>query len=85
MEHLEGLILSENKIQSLPETIGLLINLKTLYVFHNQLTSLPKSLYDMKQLQWLGLTGNMISNRSIRELKTALPYTRIYWEKVQAA
>jgi hypothetical protein len=85
MVHLEGLMLSENRIQLLPETIGLLTNLKTLYLFHNRLTTLPASLYDMKQLQWLGLTGNLLGNRTLRELKTALPYTRIYWEKREAA
>jgi hypothetical protein len=85
MSQLERLILSENKIQVLPESIGLLSNLKTLYLFHNQLTSLPQSLSDMKQLQWLGLTGNMLSNKSIRELKRALPDTRIYQDKREAA
>ncbi|MGP8216402.1 MAG: leucine-rich repeat domain-containing protein [Bacteroidia bacterium] len=85
MTYLEGLTLSENKIQFLPETIGLLTNLKTLYLFHNQLTTLPGSLYEMKQLQWLGLTGNMFSRKALRELQAALPYTRIYWEKREAA
>ncbi|HTA82286.1 MAG TPA: leucine-rich repeat domain-containing protein [Bacteroidia bacterium] len=82
---LEKLIMSENKIQMLPETIGLLTNLKTLYLFHNQLTSLPQSLNELKQLQWLGLTGNMFSNKSIKELKRALPHTRIYMDKHKAA
>ena len=85
MVYLEGLTLSENRIESLPETIGLLSNLKSLYLFHNRLTSLPESLYDMKQLQWLGLTGNMFSRKTLRELRAALPYTRIYFEKREAA
>ncbi len=85
MVYLEGLTLSENKIESLPETIGLLGNLKSLYLFHNRLSSLPESLYEMKQLQWLGLTGNMFSRKVLKELREALPYTRIYWEKREAA
>ncbi len=85
MVYLEGLTLSENRIESLPETIGLLSNLKTLYLFHNRLTSLPGSLYEMNSLRWLGLTGNPLSRKTLRELRTALPYTRIYWEKREAA
>jgi Leucine-rich repeat (LRR) protein len=85
LHQLEGLILSENKIQSLPDTIGLLSNLKTLYLFHNELTSLPETIFELKNLQWLGLTGNPLSNRTLRDLKTAFPYTRIYWEKREAA
>jgi hypothetical protein len=82
---LQTLTLSENKIEALPETIGLLTNLRCLYLFHNRLTSLPESLYTMGHLQWLGLTGNIFSNRVLRDLKTALPYTRIYFEKRKAA
>ena len=78
MFQLESLILSENKIQTLPESIGLLKNLKTLYLFHNQLTSLPESLGDLKELQWLGLKGNPLSRKAIKEFKRKLPNTRIY-------
>jgi len=83
MLQLESLMLSENAIQTLPESIGLLNNLKTLYLFYNKLTALPASLYNLKNLQWLGLTGNMISNKTIRELKRQLPYTRIYLEPIK--
>jgi hypothetical protein len=78
MVQLKNLVLSENKIQALPESIGKLINLKTLYLFQNQLTLLPESLSNLTGLQWLGLTGNMISAKAIRELRKALPSTRIY-------
>jgi len=84
LEKLEKLDLSENKIDALPETIGLLSNLKTLYLFHNKLTSLPESLSDLKGLQWLGLTGNNIPCKAIRELKRKHPNTRIYMEKCAA-
>jgi len=81
MVQLETLTLSENKIESLPETIGLLTNLKTLFLFHNRLQSLPQSLNELRQLQWLGLTGNnMLSNKSIREIRRKLPNTRIYFD-----
>ena len=81
MVQLERLTLSENKIESLPETIGLLTNLRTLFLFHNRLQSLPQSLNELQQLQWLGLTGNnMLSNKSIRELRRKLPNTRIYFD-----
>lgn len=85
IEQLQELTLSENRIESLPDTIGLLTNLKSLYLFHNKLTSLPATLYDMKQLQWLGLTGNMLTRKTLKDLRAALPYTRIYWEKREAA
>ncbi|MGP8216897.1 MAG: leucine-rich repeat domain-containing protein [Bacteroidia bacterium] len=78
MAQLMNLVLSENKIQALPESIGKLSNLQTLYLFQNQLTSLPKSLSNLTGLKWLGLTGNMISAKTLRELKKALPNTRIY-------
>lgn len=84
-KQLQSLTLSENRIEFLPEAIGMLTNLKCLYLFHNMLTSFPESLYNMKQLQWLGLTGNPLSNRTLRELKAALPTTRIYFEKTTVA
>lgn len=78
MVQLKSLILSENRLQAIPESIGMLTNLKILYLFHNKITSLPESIGTMKELQWLGLRGNPISRKTIRELKSKLPNTRIY-------
>ena len=86
MFQLEKLILSENKIQSLPESIGKLSKLNTLYLFDNQLTSLPESLANLKDnLRWLGLAGNNIPGGKIRALRKQLPNTRIYTDFKNAA
>lgn len=82
MFQLESLILSENKLQVLPQSIEKLCRLKTLHLFHNQFASLPESLGNLKGLQWLGLTGNSnLSWRKIKELQKQLPTTRIYFHR----
>ena len=48
-------------LNSLPESIGVLIMLKLLDLRYNKLTSLPDSFTNLKSLQILGLAGNKIS------------------------
>jgi hypothetical protein len=50
-DQLADKVLAEGKLQSLPESIGLLTNLEWLYLSDNQLTSLPDSIGGLTQLE----------------------------------
>jgi Leucine-rich repeat (LRR) protein len=54
--------LSNNQLDSLPESIGNLSFLTNLYLNHNQLTSLPESIGDLHHLDRLDLQANHIKS-----------------------
>lgn len=58
--HLTQLMLSYNKISSLPETFILFFHLKELELDHNELTTLPKPLTKLLTLEKLNLSDNFI-------------------------
>ena len=57
--------LSSNLFESLPETLGQLINLEKLDLSSNQLTSLPETLGQLTKLTYLELSDNNINKRKL--------------------
>jgi leucine-rich repeat protein SHOC2 len=54
--------LSNRNLKILPESIGILSDLKDLYLEGNQLTSLPDSICKLQNLQYLYLSRNYLNN-----------------------
>jgi Leucine-rich repeat (LRR) protein len=50
LEHLQALVLCDNLIEKLPDSIAKLANLKTLLLHKNQLRTLPKDIIALKNL-----------------------------------
>jgi leucine-rich repeat protein SHOC2 len=48
-------------LQSLPNEIGLLHNLRVLAVYENSLTTLPESLAQLKHLEYLDIRHNKLA------------------------
>ena len=59
--HLTKLVLSYNKIDSLPDTFLLFFHLRELDLDHNQLTTIPKPLTQLLTLEKLDLSHNAIN------------------------
>lgn len=57
-----GLSLCRKQLQLLPESIGILKNLKRLYLRDNQLTSLPDSIGNLQFLENLDVFNNQINS-----------------------
>ena len=55
---LASLILSDNKIENLPKSIGNLTQLENLYLAGNNLSELPKDIIQLQNLKWLSLIDN---------------------------
>ncbi len=53
-----GLDLSNNRLQSLPDSIGQLALLQKLDLYSNQLRTLPLTFFNLKKLKWLDLKNN---------------------------
>jgi len=58
---LEVLYLSDNQLESLPDSIGKLTNLGTLVLNNNQLTSL-KGIGNLTNLKWLDLSNSKLTS-----------------------
>ncbi|EJP06052.1 leucine-rich repeat domain-containing protein [Leptospira interrogans] len=65
------LILSEQKLTTLPKEIEQLKNLQTLFLSNNQLTILPQEIGKLKNLLWLSLVYNQLTTlpNEIEQLK----------------
>ena len=50
--------LSDNYLMSIPESIENLSTLENLYLFNNQLTSLPSTICNITEWCYIGLNGN---------------------------
>ena len=59
--HAKALDLSGLGLLELPESLGQLTALETLFLYRNQLTALPESLGQLTALQTLDLSGNQLS------------------------
>ena len=51
---------SRNQLTALPEAIGELQALQTLFVVHNQLRALPEAIGELRALQWLDVSWNQL-------------------------
>ncbi|OWF55877.1 p53-induced protein with a death domain [Mizuhopecten yessoensis] len=60
LPHLYFLDLSHNKIETLPDSFGLLFHLKTLLLKHNKLHSLPQSFVHHVKLEKIDLSHNLL-------------------------
>lgn len=49
---------SNNQLREIPEEIGMLVNLKSLLLFHNRIQSLPSEIGYLHKLEMLGVEGN---------------------------
>lgn len=58
---IRGLILTDNNLQTLPDSIGGYGNLQKIMLTGNQLSSLPESFARLKKLELLRLAGNRLS------------------------
>lgn len=57
-----------NQLDSLPPEIGMLLQMKTFYLFDNNIETLPNEMGSMHKLQVLGIEGNPLNE----ELKSIL-------------
>jgi hypothetical protein len=57
---LRGLILTDNKLKELPESIGEYAQLQKLMLTGNQLSALPRSLIRLQKLELIRLAGNRL-------------------------
>lgn len=60
-ESLKRLDLSQNYISELPNTMGMLVNLREIWLSHNPLTVFPKSLLSLKKLEVIDISHTKIS------------------------
>jgi Leucine-rich repeat (LRR) protein len=71
---------SDNKLTSIPDSIGNLINLSILNLKSNNLTELPETIKNLKGLQVADFTANNFDNREIIvNLRSNYPYINEYW------
>ena len=61
LKNLKKLVLTSDRLWSLPGEIGNLTNLQSLYLNGNQLTGLPKEIGNLTNLQSLYLNGNQLA------------------------
>lgn len=70
--------LSDNLIEYLPEEIGFLSKLETLYLRNNPIKNLPMSIQNLKNLSYLDLSQNTtISKDEKGKIKAWLPSTEV--------
>ena len=53
--------LYKNQIETFPDSIGNLVNLKRLYAEDNKLTFIPDTIGNLRNLEWLYLSKNLLS------------------------
>jgi Leucine-rich repeat (LRR) protein len=72
---LTKLLLSENQITSLPESIGNLTNLEELDLSGNELSVLPETIFNLNNLTKLSLSNNAFPIDFIFIVKEKMPNT----------
>jgi len=60
LSEIQVIDLHKNSLEKLPEDIGHLANLRTLYIQDNKLKQLPNSIGSLKNLQTLNISGNSL-------------------------
>eukprot|EP00002_Diphylleia_rotans_P037400 TRINITY_DN8349_c0_g1_i3.p1 TRINITY_DN8349_c0_g1~~TRINITY_DN8349_c0_g1_i3.p1 ORF type:complete len:206 (-),score=69.87 TRINITY_DN8349_c0_g1_i3:134-751(-) len=79
-----ALILKNNALSSLPESIGKLPNLKILEVEANKLSSLPASMSSLSKLEVLNASYNQISSLEALSTSTSLVSVALDMNKIQS-
>ena len=77
LSELRELRLGFNQLLTLPNTFNLLEDLERLHVGYNQFEVVPKVLFELTQLQHLGLNGMGLGGQDLYELKAILFQTKI--------
>ena len=67
----ERLLLHNNQLTELPDSIGDLSNLEILYLDNNQLTTLPNCIGNLTNLQYLQLDHN------VKNVPVHIPYVQV--------
>ncbi|MFH4974344.1 hypothetical protein AB6A40_001053 [Gnathostoma spinigerum] len=72
-ENMLVLNLEGNQIEEIPNEIAEWSTMRGLNIANNKLTSFPEALYSLKQLTFLDISGNEISDIDVEQLYTSLP------------
>lgn len=72
----------DNRLSSLPNTIGQLISLEELNLSFNSLKKLPETIKNLKNLRRLDLTGNFMEEATVAEIRQWLPNCEVTFHKV---
>ncbi|KHN85493.1 Leucine-rich repeat-containing protein 20 [Toxocara canis] len=63
-----------NKIEEFPEEMAQWIGMKGMNIANNKLSTFPLSIYSMKQLSFLDISGNSIEEIDVDRLYSSLPH-----------
>ena len=66
-----------NRLQTLPNEIGQLPNLRVLAVYENSLTTLPEALANLKNLEYLDIRHNKLTEVGARPSLLSLPLEEV--------
>ncbi len=77
LKNIRVLILDENPLGQIPPSIDSLTDLEVLSVRACHLSTLPSSLFRLKNLKTIVLGGNQIPDHLIQELKEQLPQCKV--------
>ena len=67
------MILSNNQLQALPESLTKLDHLELLVLSKNQIEKMPHQLGQLKELRTLILSGNPLTEQEKKRIQKALP------------
>ena len=79
MNKIQTLLVNNNQLQTLPETLVKLENLNYLSLANNQLTKMPQKIEKLKNLKTLILSGNQFAEEEKQRIKAALPNCAVYF------
>jgi len=80
LENLRVLDVEGNQIKNISNDIDQLLRLNNLYLGYNQIRKLPEELIRLTSLRQVSLDANPIKKREVRQLKRALPQTKMTFD-----